>query len=197
MTSNDPQVDVIESDVSRPDKVREAVTEAARRLFSERGIHAVSVREIAREVGVSHTLLHLYFGSKEEIVRSVLTTYDASVADDLRSAEDAPRAAGDAFRRVAADPAFTRVLAAALVEGMVPHRIPADACVTKAFSQRLSADEAGEFDPKVVSAAIACMVMGWAIAGDWMAEATGLDKGPDELVDEMATIIERMTAEFA
>ncbi len=42
---------------------------AARRLFAEHAIRAVSVRDVAKEAGVTHGLVHHYFGTKEQLIR--------------------------------------------------------------------------------------------------------------------------------
>ncbi|TDM06607.1 MAG: hypothetical protein C4K60_19060 [Ideonella sp. MAG2] len=45
----------------------------AQRLFAERGIDAVSLREIAREAGqLNNSALHYHFGSKDELIRAIL-----------------------------------------------------------------------------------------------------------------------------
>jgi len=44
-----------------------AVLEAALKAFAERGFDGVSVRELGREIGVSHALLNARFGSKEDL----------------------------------------------------------------------------------------------------------------------------------
>ena len=177
-----------------PEHVREAVITVARRLFAERGIHAVSVREIAREVGVSHTLLHLYFGSKEEIVRQVLGSYDGRFADNLMSAQNVDQAVGDTFRALARDKELVRVLAAALVEGIVPQRIEAEALAQRAFVQRLES-LAGEpkFDPRVVSALFGALAIGWAVAGDWLSAAVESPaEDSDKLVGQLAELLEHI-----
>ncbi|RCW63621.1 TetR/AcrR family transcriptional regulator [Pseudorhodoferax soli] len=51
----------------------ELLLETAQRLFAERGIDAVSMREIAREAGQrNNSALHYHFGSKEALVRAIL-----------------------------------------------------------------------------------------------------------------------------
>ncbi|WP_418320090.1 TetR/AcrR family transcriptional regulator [Piscinibacter sakaiensis] len=51
----------------------ERLLETAERLFAERGIDAVSMREIAREAGQrNNSALHYHFGTKEALVRAVL-----------------------------------------------------------------------------------------------------------------------------
>ena len=67
---------------------RRAMLDAAERLFSERGFTAVSVRDIAREAGVSHALVHRYLGPKEEIYRAVLKRNEDVIRDAAGDTED-------------------------------------------------------------------------------------------------------------
>jgi TetR/AcrR family transcriptional regulator len=46
---------------------REHALRVALRVFARDGFEGASVRQISREVGVSHTLLHHYFGSKTKL----------------------------------------------------------------------------------------------------------------------------------
>jgi AcrR family transcriptional regulator len=59
----------------RPD-TREAILDAARAAFAERGFDAASIRTIAAAAGVDPALVHHYFGTKE---RLFLATVDAPV----------------------------------------------------------------------------------------------------------------------
>jgi AcrR family transcriptional regulator len=52
--------------------VQEAILEAALEAFAQRGYDGVSVRELNRQVGVSHNLVHHYFGSKEALWRAAI-----------------------------------------------------------------------------------------------------------------------------
>ncbi|MFC7639696.1 TetR/AcrR family transcriptional regulator [Streptosporangium lutulentum] len=56
-------------------QTRQAIAEAAMRLFAERGFEAVTVNEIAAAAGVAKVTLFTYFPTKESLVLS-------SVADD-------------------------------------------------------------------------------------------------------------------
>ena len=49
-----------------------AMLEAAEELFAAYGFTAVSVRDIAKQAGVSHALVHRYLGNKDDIYRKVL-----------------------------------------------------------------------------------------------------------------------------
>jgi len=82
------------------DAVVEALIEAARGLFAERGIEGASVREIASAAGVNHALVFRHFGSKQRLARAVLD----GLLDDLLAA----------FREAGVNPAAL----AALGEGI-------------------------------------------------------------------------------
>ncbi len=52
--------------------VRAALLDAARRLFSERGFHEVSTREIAREAQANPAMIRYYFEDKEGLYKAML-----------------------------------------------------------------------------------------------------------------------------
>lgn len=47
------------------------ILDCAERLFAERGFHGVSLKDIAGEADVHHTLIHYYFGDKTAVVDAV------------------------------------------------------------------------------------------------------------------------------
>ena len=51
---------------------QEAILEAALEAFAQRGYDGVSVRELNRQIGVSHNLVHHYFGSKDALWRAAI-----------------------------------------------------------------------------------------------------------------------------
>lgn len=53
-----------------------AALDAADRLFAEHGPHAVSLRDIANEAGVTYSLLNRHLGTRDELLRALLTRYE-------------------------------------------------------------------------------------------------------------------------
>lgn len=51
---------------------RNRLVEVGTRLFAERGLHGVSVRELSQAAGASISMISYYFGGKEGLYRSVL-----------------------------------------------------------------------------------------------------------------------------
>jgi AcrR family transcriptional regulator len=63
------------TDLSKGERTRAALVDAAYRLFIERGYHGTSMRQIADEVGLALGGAYNHFGSKEAIFEAVLTAY--------------------------------------------------------------------------------------------------------------------------
>ena len=79
-----------------PEDTRTRILDAAERLFSERGIDAVSVRAILEAAGVNVALAHYHFGSRGGLVAELLRTrVGPLVEEQLRRVEEAD-ARGDA-----------------------------------------------------------------------------------------------------
>src|SRR5271165_22380 len=75
---------------SRRDRVRAATTQeiiqTARRLLVEQGPDAVSLRAIAREMGMTAPALYRYFGSHEELLRHVIADIFTDLASHVKTA---------------------------------------------------------------------------------------------------------------
>ncbi|MDI6912392.1 TetR/AcrR family transcriptional regulator [Nocardioides sp.] len=82
------------------EKTRDAVLEAALRLFSEHGYLGVRVEDIAREAGVSRATFYKHFAEREEILAMLLTRLLG--ADDTAGAGASDEAAGDLGARIQA-----------------------------------------------------------------------------------------------
>lgn len=68
---------------------RDRVLDAAERLFAERGLDAVSVRDITREAGANLGAINYHFGTKDNLIRAVLERRIAPVSAERLRALDA------------------------------------------------------------------------------------------------------------
>lgn len=64
------------------DSTRSEILDAALRAFAAAGFSSMSVRELTRQLGISHNLVHHHFGSKEELWRAAIDHGVASTADE-------------------------------------------------------------------------------------------------------------------
>ena len=79
-------------------QTRQAIAEAARRLFRERGFAAVTVAEVARAADVSQQTVFNYFPTKEDLFFSGMEAFEAQLVDAVRQRAPGESALG-AFRR--------------------------------------------------------------------------------------------------
>jgi AcrR family transcriptional regulator len=68
---------------------RNAILDAATRLFAERGLAAAPTSEISRLAGVAEGTLFTYFGTKDELINSLYRELKLELADAMMS--DFPR----------------------------------------------------------------------------------------------------------
>jgi AcrR family transcriptional regulator len=75
---------------SRRDRVRAATTDeikrTARRILVADGPDALSLRAIAREMGMTAPALYRYFGSREDLIGHVIADIFTEIADDIQAA---------------------------------------------------------------------------------------------------------------
>lgn len=105
-------------------------------LFGERGIEATSLREIARDTGVSPALVVHHFGGKDGLVaavdRAALRAFGDAYADDSGGGEDLLRRRAEQTAKVMRErPEVCAYLGRALVE--------ATPGATRLFSQMIAA----------------------------------------------------------
>ncbi|MET7301870.1 TetR/AcrR family transcriptional regulator [Embleya sp. NPDC005575] len=103
---------------------RQEIVHAALEVFATRGYDAVSLREIAAQVGLSHTGLRHHFASKEELLTAVLR-----YKDELTLTPDEPvdvsgiawvRASRDVVALNARQPLLIRLFATLSVQATDP-----------------------------------------------------------------------------
>jgi AcrR family transcriptional regulator len=77
--------------VARPksEDKRNAILDAATRLFAERGLAAAPTSEISSLAGVAEGTLFTYFGTKDELINSLYRELKLELADAMMS--DFPR----------------------------------------------------------------------------------------------------------
>jgi AcrR family transcriptional regulator len=72
------------------EKLRIRILDAARTLFVERGIEAVSMREIAKQINYSATTLYNHFADKESLLQAVCDADFLSLASGMREIMQIP-----------------------------------------------------------------------------------------------------------
>jgi TetR/AcrR family transcriptional regulator len=77
-----------------PSRTREAILDAAERLFAERGFDATSLNDVGASAGVSRGTPGYFFGSKADLYRAVLGRGLERVRHAVRSGQERALASG-------------------------------------------------------------------------------------------------------
>jgi len=161
MASVAPQL--LDSEKPGSRATREAVLDAAERLFAERGFEATSLHDVGTAAGVSRGTPGYCFGSKADLYRAVLERCFAEVRSAVRSGRQRALASGEAadkvlagivseyFDFITANPNFVRLIEwEALTGGRtleeVPPHVEAAQEALAALSDELSLDPAHPAD---------------------------------------------------
>lgn len=77
-------------------EMMEQILDTAELLFSQHGFHGVTLKDVAKQVGVHHTLLNYYFDDKRTLFDAVFARRAAVTIDKrMQALDDYERAAGD------------------------------------------------------------------------------------------------------
>lgn len=79
---------------------RRDIAEAVSRIARDRGLQGVTFREVAREAGVSVSLVQHYFGSKENLLIGTLEIQSARLADLISARLSNPNSGNDPVTRL-------------------------------------------------------------------------------------------------
>src|SRR4051812_8410293 len=118
--------DVVAATTERPARRRgrqatiAAIVGAARELFSERGLAAVSLRDIADRADVNYGLVYQYVGTREDLLNLVFAESSERAGAEIATATDVPSALATLRRGGGRGTNYARMLAWALLEGRDP-----------------------------------------------------------------------------
>jgi AcrR family transcriptional regulator len=200
------------------ERTRNEILRAARELFAEKAIPAVSVREIATAAGVDHALVHRYFGTREEMVAEILRREIAAVttavpADLPASGVDSRELLRELIARSFAErrTAMLLIMRAELA-GLEPERLIGDDVLSPlgVMTRELRASQArreGQMDEQtdrwddfpdaaLVSAVVGAAIFAFVAMAPWLMREVGLgpddlDKRLDEIVDILVDVVVR------
>ncbi|MBP2020007.1 AcrR family transcriptional regulator [Symbiobacterium terraclitae] len=89
------------TDVVAQGERRSEIIATAQQLFTQSGYAAVSLGQIADEVGVTKSALYNHFASKEALYAEVVCSLMASIAEAIRRVADAPLSTAERLREIA------------------------------------------------------------------------------------------------
>ncbi len=174
-----------------PEEVRRAVLGTAARLFAERGVDAVSLRDIAAAADVHLALIGRYIGSREELVTAVFDDLSERLAEAVA---DRPLS-GQGFSTETVMGQWARVAGALAIGGRslgVRSGFNPVLAMARTLADGYRIDERSA---RVRAAQIVAAALGWRIFEDYLVEAGGLSEVPlAELREELVHSARRLGA---
>ncbi len=163
------------------EKVIDALIEAAADLWSKKGIEAVSVREIALHAGVNHGLVHIYFGSKENLVRQTMDRLVSTFRADAGEPDSFLDALVRGSYSMQKNEKYWRLLSRALIDGkMDEDKIQSDFkymnnIVRLIDEEKKKGEIKSDMDSRFIATGILSMGFGMLIFKKLLFAATGLN----------------------
>ena len=175
----------------RPEEVRQAVLEAAALLFAQRGVDAVSLRDIAAKADVHLALISRYVGNRDELVAAVFDHLSERVAEAV---VDNPLS-GQGFSADTVMGQWVRVAAALAIGGRPLASRPAFNPVMAMATTLAEGYGLDELSARIRASQIVAAALGWRIFEDYLLEAGDLHGLPlQDLRDDLAHSARRLGA---
>ena len=176
------------------DEVMNAILDAATLLFAERGVRAVSVRDIAQKAAVNHGLVHRHFGSKENLRLQVQNRLMRQINNDIGEPDSMMDAIVQGIGALRKNEAFWKVMARTFLDnefkGDVQSSFPFMQKMVKLLSDE---QEKGAIsidgDPRILVAMGFSMIFGLLVFEGYILPGTGLDAdSPESVQDQILSI---------
>lgn len=164
------------------EEVKSALIEASIKLFSQSGIKAVPIRDIADEANVNLALIYRHFGSKDMLVEATLKELFQRMGPVIdTAAASSEEILKSSFLAIKDHPEILQVFAHVALEGdgnifkEVSNPFQGD-MVKHIEEGQKSGDLIDTVDPRILLACSFALGLGWHIFQPMLIELAGLDK---------------------
>lgn len=166
-----------------PDEVRRALLDAGADLFVRRGLHRVSLRDVAEAANVHPNLIRRYIGTRDELVLAVFDDLSSQLADLLL--ENPLARQGHGPDTVTGQ--WVRLLDQLLLEG---RDVAGRAGFNPVLALARTLEEGyglGAEAARLRAAQIGALALGWRVFEPYLIAAGGLEDVPLETLHEELT----------
>ena len=182
--------------------IKEAILKATEKLLSKHSPTEISLRQIARAAHVNHSLIHRYFGTKENVILEVHERIISKLGEQFSAIESLDGNIGRLFKINEQNPSRRILLARAMLDGADPrlirHHFPTVHQLIELLRKKKSETAASsEYDAETLAAFFVGAVMGWFLYEPFLLAATGLDTRKREKVHrEIVEILEKIAGQL-
>jgi len=164
-----------------------AVQAAAVELLAEHGPREVTMRKVAARAGVNHALIHRHYGTKDALIRAVVTEQSRQLGERAASLPEAD--AATMLRLLQDYPAYWRVLARITLDEpslLADQQLPAATAGLALLAGGSAADE----DTRAAAAVAASTALGWLVFGPHLARVLKLED-TDQFDEQIGNAVRR------
>jgi AcrR family transcriptional regulator len=173
-------------------------------LFCARGFAAVSMRDIGREAGVSHALIHRYLGSKQDVYRAVLKRADERISSEMSEQPDFTAAVPRALRYALTEQrAYMRLVTLSALQQLPYSTTSGQWPATQRLMDlaekqtRGAGERPDRIPPGFLIATLISLAFGWTALESWLRRGAGLEDLDDEaLMDGLAQVAAAIAAQL-
>jgi TetR/AcrR family transcriptional regulator, repressor for neighboring sulfatase len=178
--------------------IKEAVLNATEKLLSEYSPNEITVRQIAKEAGVNHSLIHRHFGTKEKVIIAV---HEQMIGKMSSATADIENIVGNVklFFKASEQNSSRRILLTkAMLDGVSPHLIqnhfPVMHQLLNLAKKRSAEKETpSKYDDEVLVAFLTASVMGWFLYQPFLIASLGLEnKNKDDIHNQLIEMLEEI-----
>jgi len=182
--------------------IKEAILRSTEKLLSKHSPTEISLRQIASAANLNHSLIHRYFGTKENVILAVHERIINKLGEQFSAIESLDGNIGRLFKINEQNPSRRILLARAMLDGAEPrlirHHFPTVHQLIELLRKKKSETAApSEYDAETLAAFFVAAVMGWFLYEPFLLAATGLDaRNRDKVHREIVGILEKIAGQL-
>jgi TetR/AcrR family transcriptional regulator, repressor for neighboring sulfatase len=180
--------------------IKEAILQTTEKLLKKHNPTDISLRQIAKAANINHSLIHRYFGTKENVILAVHERIIGKLGAQFSSIDSLDGNIERLFKIAEENPSRRILLARAMLDGadpqLIQHHFPTVHQLIELLRKKKSeVDDPSEYDPEILAAFFVATVMGWFLYEPFLLASTGLEKKDKDKVHKAIIELLEKTAE--
>lgn len=182
--------------------IKEAILQVTEKLLAKHSPTEISLRQIAKAANINHSLIHRYFGTKENVILAVHERIISKLGEQFSVIDSLDGNVEMLFKISEQNPSRRILLARAMLDGADPHLIRHHFPTVQKLIELLKkkkgeAAEPSEYDAETLAAFFAGAVMGWFLYEPFLLASTGLEnRNKDKVHGQIIEILEKIAERF-
>ncbi len=184
------------------DETEARILEVAEELFATHDPDHVTVRDVAEAAGVTHALVHQYFGSKANLYSEVVGRQAPDRQSAIRQSPDFQSVLQDLIPDILDRKLHSRTMVRSAMDGMdyasLQERIDSGGMLIE-LARRSAAEgrrvlpPTEAMDARIVVATLIAAAYGWVAIEDWLVQICRLeDEDPEWVREQLLGMVARM-----